>query len=45
MHRVVEIGEDEQGWFAITKGDNNEEVDPGKRRFQDIKRITVGVIC
>ncbi len=45
VHRVVEIGEDEQGWFAITKGDNNSEVDPGKRRLQEIKRITVGVIC
>ena len=22
VHRIIEIGEDEEGWYAITKGDN-----------------------
>lgn len=35
IHRVVETGYDEQGWYAITKGDNA-EVDDGKRRMKDI---------
>ena len=26
-HRVVEIGEDREGWWAITKGDNEAEKD------------------
>lgn len=44
VHRVVEIGNDAEGWYAKTKGDNNAYVDPGKRRFKDIERLTVGII-
>lgn len=44
VHRVVEIGTDEQGWYAETKGDNNQHTDPGKRRFEDIERLTVAII-
>jgi len=44
VHRVVEIGNDIDGWYAETKGDNNAYVDPGKRRFKDIERLTVGII-
>src|SRR3989344_3990979 len=33
LHRVVEIGEDGNGWYAITKGDNNAFADYGKVRF------------
>ena len=44
IHRVVEIGEDVEGWYALTKGDNLEELDYGKRRFEDIKGVLVGVI-
>ncbi len=44
IHRVVEIGSDEQGWYAIVKGDNNPASDPIKVRFSMIKRVLVGVL-
>lgn len=44
VHRVIGLEYDEQGWYAITKGDNNIQPDPGKRRFKDIKFITFGII-
>ena len=44
IHRVILIGEDEQGWFAITKGDNNQEPDPYKVRFSQIKGLVVGIL-
>ena len=44
VHRVVEIGQDKFGWYAITKGDSNNIEDEGKRRFENIKGILVGVI-
>jgi len=44
IHRVVEIGEDEEGWYAITKGDNNNYTDPGKVRFENIKKLLIGII-
>ncbi len=44
IHRVIEIGEDEQGWYAITRGDNNIAPDRNKVRFQQVKGITVGII-
>ncbi len=43
VHRVIEIGNDENGKYFITKGDNN-SVDDGKIRFSQIKYITIGVI-
>jgi signal peptidase I len=43
VHRVVEIGYDESGWYAITKGDNNAVVD-GKVRFDAIRGIVVAII-
>ncbi len=43
IHRVVEIREDEEGVYFITKGDNNNIVD-GKIRFKDIKYVTIGVL-
>ncbi len=43
VHRVVEIGEDFEGKYFITKGDNNSVAD-GKIRFKDIKYITIGII-
>ena len=43
-HRVVEIAHDAFGWYAILKGDNNDSIDPGKVRFEQIKRIVVAVI-
>ena len=43
VHRVIDIGEDSNGKYFITKGDNNPVAD-GKIRFKDIKYITIGVI-
>ncbi|MEA3515544.1 MAG: hypothetical protein U9R34_08770 [Nanoarchaeota archaeon] len=44
IHRVVEIGEDEEGWFCRMKGDNNKMQDPGKIRFEQIQRVVVAII-
>lgn len=44
VHRVVEIGQDEQGWYAITKGDNVPVPDPAKVRFENVRRIVIAVI-
>ncbi len=44
VHRVIEIGNDEDGWYAITKGDNNPTPDPWKIRFEWVRRITVAII-
>ncbi|MBN2459036.1 signal peptidase I [Candidatus Woesearchaeota archaeon] len=44
IHRITEIGEDEEGWYAITKGDNNPAPDPGKVRFGDVVGVLVGLI-
>ena len=43
-HRVVETGNDEQGWFARMKGDNNAYIDPEFVRFNQVKRVVVAVI-
>lgn len=44
IHRVIETGEDSNGWYAVFKGDNNPIKDPNKVRFKDIRRIVVAVI-
>ncbi len=44
IHRVIEIGYDSEGWYCIMKGDNNKKQDPGKIRFDQIKRVTVAII-
>jgi hypothetical protein len=44
IHRVMETGYDDDGWYALTKGDNNSYLDKGKRRFKDIKKILFGII-
>jgi len=44
LHRVVLIDEDEIGWYAIMKGDNNPRADPGRIRFEQIQRVVVGII-
>jgi len=43
VHRVIEIGEDKQGKYFITKGDNNFFSD-GKIRFNQIRYVTVAVL-
>ena len=44
VHRFSKTGFDNQGWYAITKGDNNNNEDPGKVRFNDIEGVVIGVI-
>lgn len=44
IHRVIEIGEDNEGTYFILKGDNNQSKDPGRIRFHQVKRILVAVI-
>ncbi|RMF55524.1 hypothetical protein D6745_01980 [Candidatus Woesearchaeota archaeon] len=44
IHRVIEIGTDEKGYYYKAKGDNSPWADPGKIRFEDISRILVGVL-
>ncbi|MBW2970460.1 signal peptidase I [Candidatus Woesearchaeota archaeon] len=40
VHRVIEIGYDEEGWYAILKGDNNPTSDPWKVRWNMVTRVT-----
>ena len=44
IHRVVETGNDSDGWYAIVKGDNNGTADPGKIRFSQVRRLVVAII-
>ena len=44
IHRVVDIGYDEAGWFAITKGDNNPIRDVEKVRFEQVQKLLFGII-
>jgi len=43
VHRVIEKGEDNEGIYFITKGDNN-NVSDGKVRFGDVRYITIGIL-
>jgi hypothetical protein len=43
VHRVIETGYDENGWYAITKGDNSQATD-GKIRFEQVRYITIGIL-
>jgi hypothetical protein len=43
-HRIIAQGEDEQGTYYVTKGDNNPAPDPMKVRFEQIDRILVGIL-
>jgi hypothetical protein len=44
IHRVISIDEDEEGWYAIARGDNNDFDDPGDIRFDQIDRVLVAII-
>ncbi len=44
IHRVIQIGTDDNGTYFIFKGDNNPIQDPDKVRFSQIKGILVGII-
>lgn len=44
VHRVIETGKDDDGWYAITKGDNLTQEDPELVRFDQISGLLVGII-
>lgn len=44
VHRIIGTGEDEQGWFAELKGDNNLLRDPGFIRFDQIEKIGIIIV-
>ena len=44
IHRIIEINQDEEGWYAIFKGDNNPVPDPGRIRWNQIQRKAVAII-
>ncbi len=43
IHRVVQTSMDNDGWYAIVKGDNNPEEDPEKVRFEQINGVVVAL--
>jgi hypothetical protein len=44
VHRVIQKSSDEQGVYFIMKGDNNDAQDPGRVRFNQIKRVVVAIV-
>jgi signal peptidase I len=44
VHRIINISTDEQGWYAITKGDTNPSPDPERVRFERITGVLIGLI-
>jgi len=44
IHRIIRTGNDSEGWYAIVKGDNNNQPDPFKVRFSQVKRVLVAII-
>ncbi len=44
VHRVIETGYDTNGWYAVTKGDNNAFPDTRKIRFANVVGMTVALI-
>ena len=44
IHRVIRIGYDNEGWYAIMKGDNLASKDPDKVRFEQVERVLVAII-
>ena len=44
IHRIVFIGRDQNGWYALMKGDNNDYNDPERVRFEQVKRVVVAII-
>jgi len=44
VHRVVEIGYDDKGWYAFVKGDNEVLYNLNKIRFEQVNGILVAII-
>lgn len=43
IHRVVETGYDDEGWYSLVKGDNTNDL-PAPVRFQEINGLVVGIL-
>lgn len=43
IHRIIKINNDGE-WYCITKGDNNNQPDPNKIRFNQIEKVLIGII-
>ena len=44
VHQIMHIGEDGDGWYALTKGTAYDRIDPVKARENDIKSLVLGVL-
>lgn len=44
IHRIVYKGEDESGVYFVMKGDNLPTSDPGRIRFEQIRRVVVAIV-
>lgn len=44
IHRVIEVNQDDNGFYYLVKGDNNTLRDPFKVRFDDVKGVVVAVV-
>ncbi len=44
IHRIIGLGWDEFGWYAIAKGDSNPVPDPEKIRFEQVRGVVGGII-
>lgn len=44
IHRVMAVGNDSFGWFAVTKGDNVPFQDKDSVRFSQVSGILVGIL-
>ncbi len=44
IHRIIETGQDDKGWYAIFKGDNNPNPDPFKVRWEQIRRLVIAIV-
>ncbi|MBU1975929.1 MAG: hypothetical protein KKG59_05995 [Nanoarchaeota archaeon] len=44
IHRVIYKGVDEKGEYLIMKGDNNPNPDPERVRFDQVRRMVIGIL-
>lgn len=44
IHRVIEKGQDQEGFYYYVQGDNNTFRDPFKVRFEEVKGVVVAVV-
>jgi signal peptidase I len=44
IHSIVSIDSDSNGWYALTKGYNNDFIDDWKVRSSELKGVVVGVL-